>query len=151
MSKFYTNIQLAGDTILYRGYEDGNPVQFRAHFSPTLYVLSNNKEKFTTLDGRYVSPVKFQKPKEGREFIRQYDGVEGFEVHGYERFVYQYIRQEYPNEVDYDISLMKLYSMDIEVQCENGFPDVEAAAEEMLSITIKDMVSKKFYIWGAYK
>ena len=148
MSKFYTNIQLAGDTILYRGYEDGNPVQFRAHFSPTLYVLSNNKEKFTTLDGRYVSPVKFQKPKEGREFIRQYDGVEGFEVHGYERFVYQYIRQEYPNEVDYDISLMKLYSMDIEVQCENGFPDVEAAAEEMLSITIKDMVSKKFYIWA---
>jgi len=148
VSKFYTNIQLAGDTILYRGYEDGNPVQFRAHFSPTLYVLSNNKEKFTTLDGRYVSPVKFQKPKEGREFIRQYDGVEGFEVHGYERFVYQYIRQEYPNEVDYDISLMKLYSMDIEVQCENGFPDVEAAAEEMLSITIKDMVSKKFYIWA---
>ena len=148
MSKFYTNIQLAGDTILYRGYEDGNPVQFRAHFSPTLYVLSNNKEKFTTLDGRYVSPVKFQKPKEGREFIRQYDGVEGFEVHGYERFVYQYIRQEYPNEVDYDISLMKLYSMDIEVQCENGFPDVEAAAEEMLSITIKDMVTKKFYIWA---
>ena len=45
MSKFYTNIQLAGDTILYRGYEDGEPVQFRARFSPTLYVLSKNKEK----------------------------------------------------------------------------------------------------------
>jgi len=148
VSKFYTNIQLAGDTILYRGYEDGEPVQFRARFSPTLYVLSNNKEKFTTLDGRYVSPIKFDKPREGREFIRQYDGVEGFEVHGYERFVYQYIRQEYPGEVDYRIDQMKLYSMDIEVQCENGFPDVEAAAEEMLSITIKDMVSKKFYIWA---
>ena len=148
MSKFYTNIQLAGDTILYRGYEDGEPVQFRARFSPTLYVLSNNKEKFTTLDGRYVSPIKFDKPREGREFIRQYDGVEGFEVHGYERFVYQYIRQEYPGEVEYRIDQMKLYSMDIEVQCENGFPDVEAAAEEMLSITIKDMVSKKFYIWA---
>ena len=148
MSKFYTNIQLAGDTILYRGYEDGEPVQFRARFSPTLYVLSNNKEKFTTLDGRYVSPIKFDKPREGREFIRQYDGVEGFEVHGYERFVYQYIRQEYPGEVEYRIDQMKLYSMDIEVQCENGFPDVEAVSEEMLSITIKDMVSKKFYIWA---
>ena len=43
MSKFYTNIQLAGDTILYRGYEDGKPVQFRTHFSPTLYVTSNRK------------------------------------------------------------------------------------------------------------
>jgi len=37
--------------------------------------------------------------------------------------------------------------LDIEVQCENGFPDVEAAAEEMLSITIKDMVTKKYYSW----
>ena len=148
MSKFYTNIQLAGDTILYRGYENGEPVQFRARFSPTLYVLSKNKEKFTTLDGRYVSPIKFDKPREGREFIRQYDGVEGFEVHGYERFVYQYIRQEYPNDVEYRIDQMKIYSMDIEVQCENGFPDVEAVSEEMLSITIKDMVSKEFYIWA---
>ena len=148
MSKFYTNIQLAGDTILYRGYENGEPVQFRSHFSPTLYVLSKNKEKFTTLDGRYVSPVKFDKPREGREFIRQYDGVEGFEVHGYERFVYQYIRQEFPDDVDYNVNQIKMYAMDIEVQCENGFPDVEAAAEEMLSITIKDMVTKKFYIWA---
>ena len=32
MSQFYTNIQLAGATILYRGYEDGNPVQFRGQF-----------------------------------------------------------------------------------------------------------------------
>ena len=148
MSKFYTNIQLAGDTILYRGYENGEPVQFRARFSPTLYVLSKNKEKFTTLDGRYVSPIKFDKPREGREFIRQYDGVEGFEVHGYERFVYQYIRQEYPSDVEYRIDQMKIYSMDIEVQCENGFPDVEAVSEEMLSITIKDMVTKEFYIWA---
>tara|TARA_B100002051_G_scaffold42437_1_gene36804 strand:+ start:921 stop:3401 length:2481 start_codon:yes stop_codon:yes gene_type:complete len=148
VSKFYTNIQLAGDTILYRGYEDGEPVQFRARFSPTLYVLSKNKEKFQTLDGRYVSPVKFDKPREGREFIRQYDGVEGFEVHGYERFVYQYIRQEFPDDVDYNVNQIKMYAMDIEVQCENGFPDVEAAAEEMLSITIKDMVTKKFYIWA---
>ena len=148
MSKFYTNIQLAGDTILYRGYENGEPVQFRSHFSPTLYVLSKNKEKFQTLDGRYVSPVKFDKPREGREFIRQYDGVEGFEVHGYERFVYQYIRQEFPDDVDYNVNQIKMYAMDIEVQCENGFPDVEAVEEEMLSITIKDMVTKKFYIWA---
>ena len=42
---------------------------------------------------------------------------------------------------------MKIYALDIEVQCENGFPNVEEAAEEMLSITIKDMVTKKFYSW----
>jgi len=148
MSKFYTNIQLAGDTILYRGYENGQAVQFRSQFSPTLYVLAKDKQKFTTLDGRWVSPVNFSAPKEAREFIKQYDGVEGFEVHGYERFVYQYIREQFPTEVDYNINQMRIFALDIEVQCENGFPDVEAAAEEMLSITIKDMVTKKFYVWA---
>ena len=147
MSSFYTNIQLAGDTILYRGYENGESVQYRANFSPTLYVLSRKKEKFRTLDGRYVSPVKFGAAREAREFIKTYDGVEKFEVHGYERYVYQYIREEFPNEIDYNINQMKIYALDIEVQCENGFPNVEEAAEEMLSITIKDMVSKKFYSW----
>ncbi|AYR02064.1 DNA polymerase [Synechococcus phage S-E7] len=147
MSSFYTNIQLAGDTILYRGYEDGQPVQFRAHFSPTLYVLSKNTEEYKTLDGRNVSPIDFTNTRSAREFIKQYDGVEGFEIHGYDRFVYQYIRREFPGEVDYDISQMKIYAMDIEVQCENGFPNVEEAAEEMLSITIKDMVTKQYYCW----
>lgn len=148
MSSFYTNIQLAGDTILYRGYEDGKPVSYRANFSPTLYVLSRNKEEFKTLDGRYTSPIQFQTAREARDFIRQYENVEGFEVHGYERFVYQYIRQEFPGEVDYNISQMKIFAMDIEVQCENGFPNVEEAAEEMLSITIKDMVTKQYYCWA---
>ena len=148
MSQFYTNIQLAGDTILYRGYENGEPVQYRASFSPTLYVLSNKKEKFKTLDGRNVSPIEFQTAREARDFIKKYDGVERFEVHGYERFVYQYIRQQFPSEVKYDISQMRIFALDIEVQCDNGFPSVDEAAEEMLSITIKDMVTKQFYCWA---
>jgi len=148
MSQFYTNIQLAGDTILYRGYQDGTPVQFRTKFSPTLYVPSKKNERYKTLDGRSVAPMEFLTARDAREFIKKYDGVEGFEVHGYERFVYQYIRREFPGEVDYSINQMRIFALDIEVQCENGFPDVEAAAEEMLSITIKDMVSKEFFVWA---
>ena len=148
MSQFYTNIQLAGDTILYRGYQDGTPVQFRTKFSPTLYVPSKKNERYKTLDGRSVAPMEFLTARDARDFIKKYDGVEGFEVHGYERFVYQYIRREFPNDIDYNINQMKIFALDIEVQCENGFPDVEAAAEEMLSITIKDMVSKEFFVWS---
>ena len=148
MGRFYTNVQLAGNTILYRGYENGQPVQSRAHFSPTLFVPSNKKEKHRTLNGEYVKPIKFDSAKEAREFIQQYEDVEGFKVHGYERYVYQFISKEFPNEVNYDISQMKIFALDIEVQCENGFPNVEEAAEEMLSITIKDMVTKQYYCWA---
>ena len=123
MSQFYTNIQLAGDTILYRGYQDGTPVQFRTKFSPTLFVPSKKNEKYKTLDGRSVAPMEFLTARDAREFIKKYEGVEGFEVHGYERFVYQYIRREFSGDVDYDINQMKIFALDIEVQCENGFPD----------------------------
>ena len=92
MSSFYTNIQLAGNTILYRGYEDGKQIQSRTHFSPVLYVSSNKEEKFKTLDGENVKPIQFENPKQAREFIQKYENVHGFKVSGYERFVYQMLR-----------------------------------------------------------
>ena len=38
--------------------------------------------------------------------------------------------------------------MDIEVKSENGFPDVESAAEEVLLITIQDYATKQIRTWG---
>ena len=148
MGSFYTNIQLAGNTILYRGYEDGQQVQSRTHFSPTLFVTSSKEEKFKTLTGEYVKPIQFESPREAREFIAKYENVENFSVYGYERYVYQFIAKEFPGEIDYDMKQMKIFSMDIEVACENGFPDVEASSEEMLCITIKDMNTKEVFVWG---
>ena len=63
--------------ILYRGYENGQPVQSRIYFSPTLFVSSNKEEKYKTLEGDNVRPVKFESAREAREFIAQYEGVEG--------------------------------------------------------------------------
>ena len=148
MSSFYTNVQLAGNTILYRGYEDGQYVQSRTHFSPKLFVTSNKEEKYKTLTGENVKPIKFDSPREAREFIGKYEGVEGFKVYGYERYVYQFIAQEFPGEIDYDMKAMKIFALDIEVACENGFPDVAQTAEEMLCITIKDLNSKQYYVWA---
>ena len=145
---FYTNVQLIGNNILYRGYEGGERVQSRTEFSPTLFITSNNQEKYKTLTGRYVKPMKFKNAREAREFANTYDGVEGVEVHGYDRFLYQFISENFPDEVDYHMDQMQIITIDIEVACENGFPDVESAAEEMLCITIRDMNTKKYIVWG---
>jgi len=145
---FYTNVQLIGNTILYRGYEGGERVQYRTEFSPTLFITSNKEEKYKTLTGRYVKPIKFENARDAREFTAKYDGVEGVEVHGYDRFLYQFISQNFPKEVDYHMDQMQIITIDIEVACENGFPDVESASEEMLCITIRDMNTKKYIVWG---
>ena len=151
MSDFYTSVCLLGDDILIRGYEHGSPVQYREKSRPTLFLVPNAQQKtskYRTLDGRYAFPKQFDGAREAREFIKQYEGASGLEVHGYERFVYQHIAQKWKGEIDYDMSQMKIWTIDIEVACENGFPDVQASAEEMLCITMKNFNTKETITWG---
>ena len=151
MSNFYTNLVLLGDDILYRGYEHGQPVQYREKSRPVMFMVPQAQSRptdYRTLDGRRAYPKQFSGAREARDFMNQYQDAAGMEVHGYERFVYQHIGQKFPGEIDYDMSQMKIYTIDIEVACENGFPDVMASAEEMLCITIKDFNTKKTITWG---
>jgi len=151
MSDFYTSVCLLGDDILIRGYEHGDPVQYREKSRPTLFLVPNAQQKtskYRTLDGRYAFPKQFDGAREAREFIKQYEGASGLEVHGYERYVYQHIAQKWQGEIDYDMSKMKIWTIDIEVACENGFPDVQASAEEMLCITMKNFNTKETITWG---
>ena len=145
---FYTNVELLGDNILFRGYDNGQYIQSRTKFSPTLFMTSNKKEKYKTLTGKNVKAIQLDSPREAREFIAKYEDVHGVEIHGYDRFLYQFIAKEYPGDIDYDMSLMNIITIDIEVQCENGFPDVESASEDILLITIKNMNTKKVITWS---
>ena len=147
MSSIYTNVTLLGDAILCRGYENGSPISFKQIIKPTLFVPSP-KGEWKSLDGKQMAPVVQDGARRAREFIEKYKDVDGFEVHGYERFVYQWISENYPGQIRFDLSHMKIITIDIEVACENGFPDTEACQEEMLLITIKDLSSGKFITWG---
>ena len=145
---FYTNVQLVGDNLLYLGYENGQRIQRKFKFSPTLFVVTDRKTKHKTLDGRYAKPVKFDSVKEARAFAEKYKHIENFEVHGYDRYLYQFISKEFPKEVDYEIKSLKITSLDIEVACENGFPNVQECSEPLLSITVQDYISRKIKVWG---
>ena len=145
---FYTNVNLVGNNLLYIGYEDGQRIQRRFKFSPTLYVVSNQITDYRTLDGRYAKPIRFNTVGEARDFKDKYKDVENFEVHGYDRFLYQYISEEFSNEVDYDIKTLKITSLDIEVACENGFPNVRECAEQLLAITVQDYQTRKLKVFA---
>ena len=147
--KFYTNVQMVGDHFLVRGYENGQSFMTREKFYPTLFVPSKKKTKYKTLNGDYVETVQPGSVRDCREFIKKYDGVEGFKIYGNDRYIYQYISDNYPeDQIKFDISKIKLVTIDIEVASENGFPDVESAAEEMLLITIQDYNTKNIITWG---
>ena len=147
--KFYTNVQMVGDHFLVRGYEDGKHFMTREKFNPTLFVPANKKTKYQTLTGEYVEAIEPGSVRDCREFIKRYEGVENFKIYGNTGYIYQYISEMYPQEeLKFDISKIKVTTLDIEVASENGFPDVESAAEEVLLISIQDYSSKQIRTWG---
>ena len=146
---FYSNVHLSGDKIFYIGYENSERVQYQEIFSPVLFVPSNKETEYKTLEGKYVQPVNFESVRDARNFIDKYKEVEGFTVYGNDRFLYQYISSKFPDaEFDYDISKLKIYTIDIETSSENGFPSILDTTEEILCLTIKDFTSKKLIVWG---
>jgi len=147
--RFYTNVQMVGDHFLVRGYENGKHFMTREKFNPTLFVPSNKKTKYQTLTGDHVEAIQPGSVRDCREFIKKYENVENFKIYGNTGYIYQYISEMYPEEeVKFDISKIKVTTLDIEVASENGFPDVESAAEEVLLITIQDYSSKQIHTWG---
>ena len=147
--KFYTNVQLIGNQVLVREVDNGVRKEYRDEFFPTLFVKSKKKTKFKTLNGDPVEPIKPGTVRECREFYKKYEGVDGFSVYGNDRYIYQYISEKYPqDEIKFDISQIKLVTLDIEVSSEQGFPDVESCQEEILAITIQDYTTKEITTWG---
>ena len=150
--KFYTNVQLIGNQFLVRGVENGRRYEHRDEFFPTLFVKSkkNLKTKYKTLSGESVEAINPGTVRDCRDFYKKYEDVEGFEIYGNDRYIYQYISEKYPeDEIKFDISKIKLVTLDIETTSEQGFPDVQSCVEEILAITIQDYTTKQIITWGS--
>ena len=148
--KFYTSVFQLGNDILVRGFENGKHFTNREEFYPTFFVPSKKESKYKTLDGHSVDPIKPGTIRDCRDFLEKYNGVNGFNVYGNDRFVYQYIAEKYPeDEIEFDINRIKLITIDIEVAAESGFPDVFNCAEELLLITVQDYTTKQITTFGS--
>jgi len=148
--KFYTNVEQAGNRLLFRGYEGGQSVSYRVPFNPTLYIPTKNYSEWRTLEGDCVEPVKQGSINEAKEFVKKYKDVEDFDIYGNTRYLYQYIAEQHPEEeIAYDVSKIRVFNIDIETAAENGFPNIETADQEILAITIKDSYTGRFLVFGA--
>ena len=140
---------MIGNNFLVREVVNGKREIYKEEYSPTLFVKSNKKTKYKTLDGESVEPVKPGTVRDCREFFKKYDGVDGFKIFGNNRYIFQYLSDKYPqDEVKFDINQINLVTMDIEVKSEQGFPDPESCSEEMLTISLQDYATKKITTWG---
>jgi DNA polymerase elongation subunit (family B) len=120
----------------------------RDEFKPTLYVNSKQKSDWKSLYGVDLSPIVFSDMKDATDFVKQYDDVAGFEVHGMTDYQYQYINENFNGDIEYDIDKMKIVFLDIEVISDEGFPDVQSASSPVVLIAVNDKASNKTIVFG---
>ena len=146
MTSFYTNVQVYGSKILYRGVENGRKVRRKAEYFPTFFVPSKSPTEWTTIHGEYVSEVRPGDIREARDFLKKYEGVDGFKIYGNNRFEYTFIGDHFKDDVEWDLSLINVTNIDIEVGSENGFPEPMSASEPITAITFKN--KSRFVVLG---
>ena len=137
--QFYTNVSILKNDVYYRGVdENGKRVQKKIPYQPHLFIPVKEKTKFKTLDGRYVEKIRQETIYEAKDFIQKYKDVEGFDIFGNETFIYQFLGDMYPNNINWNKDKIVIWALDIEVASERGFPDPADASEEVQCITVAD-------------
>ena len=146
---FYTYAWQYGNSILVRGVRNGKRFTERHPFTPTLYVKSAEPTQFKSIDGQSLKPIEFGDNSDCKEFLENYSKVENYPIYGQTDLTYQYLSSMYPNEISFDMSQMKILSIDIETTAQHGFPDVENPIEEVLLISVIDNATKEIHTWGS--
>ena len=149
--KFYTSINRYGNQLLYRGYDNGQPVSKKIKYEPTLYVKSQKPETgYKSLDGVSIEPRLLDDMRSAKNFLSTYQDVESFNIYGSTNYVNAYIaeQEEWKDDIEFDRDKIKVTSIDIEVQSDDGFPEPDQATQPIISIACKNNIDNIYFVWG---
>ena len=135
---FYTNVFARGDKVFVRGYKNGHRFSDIINYKPYMFIPARREShtEFKTLDSKPVEKLNFDSMRDARDFVKRYEDVSNMEVYGLTNFPYLYIYDTYHGELDYDVSMINIISIDIETDSSDGFPNIEEADKEITAITI---------------
>jgi DNA polymerase elongation subunit (family B) len=150
MTQFYTSVCKWGKQILYRGYNsNGERIQEKITYKPTLYLESKNKvSTWKSLYGAPLEPMKFASMKEADGFIDTYKGVDGYEIHGNNKYVSAFIQSRHPSKIDFVSENVETHYIDIETDYNDGFPHAHIADQQVLTIAVKSSRENFYRVWG---
>lgn len=115
MADFYTSVYQTRDNLLVCGYLDGKRYRDRVPYKPYLFIPSKTKEsEFKSLDDIPLQKIDFPSMSDAKDFVRSYKDVSNFDIYGLDKFQYAYLNDKFPGEIDYDVSLIKVWNIDIE-------------------------------------
>ena len=150
--KYYTNVQSWGSMLYIRYVENGKREQEKVtDFHPRIWIPAstpNTKSDFKNLDDYPVIEFDAGNVRETREFISRNKDIDNFSVYGNIQPQYQWISQNNTDNIKWKSEDIVVAYLDIECTCENGFPSISNAIEEINAITIKFSNLEKKIVMG---
>lgn len=136
--QFYTFVTAEKDTLYVRGYIDGKPIKDEIDYEPYLFTSATEEEcgGYRTIEGKPVKRVDFKDIGEARWFQKESEEV-GRKIYGFNKWPYVFINDTFPDEVQYDSSVISVVGIDIETNSDEGFGNVDTAEKEIWTITIR--------------
>ena len=147
---FYTSVNRYGNSILYRGFEDGEKVSRKVFFQPTLFETASNKTGWISPDGVALQPRLMDSMKHADQLYERFSDVVNKDIYGADNYVTQFITEQFPDDISFDREQVNVTTIDIEVASDDGFPFVEQAAHPVITITCKNNIDNNYYVWGLY-
>ena len=134
---FYTSVDIHRGKILVRGYKNGVQKNHEYRYAPYVFVPAEAGE-YKTLDGRRVTKYQFDSLGEAYEWIKEKKEISNFPYYGMtNKWIYNFIYDNFKGEIDYDPNLVRVVTLDIEVAADEGFPDINAADKEVTAIALQ--------------
>ena len=146
--EFYTNVTRYGNTLLYRGIQNGRRSTKRIKYKPRLYVTTNRPTEWKSLTGNPLGEIEFESMRDAKEWINEKRHVAGIDIHGQIRYVSAFINDMFPGKIQFDRNQINVTTIDIEVQSDDGFPEPDAAAYPITAICLKNNIDNTYYVWG---
>jgi len=135
--RFYTSAFARGDNVYVRFVEDGKRFQRKVKYAPYLFLPTDEPDaEYHTIYGKPVRKKDFDGMWEAKQFLKEFEDVEGFEVYGMDDFVYCFLNDAFQGEVVYDRNQLNIGTIDIEVESDDGFPDIRKAEKAVTAITL---------------
>lgn len=150
--KIYISAEQVGNKILHRFIdEDGGRHAEVIDFAPTLYEECKEETGFTSIHGTPMRPIKKSTIKEMRDHLKDLPEHVEQSIHGMRSYVSQFLLEQYPDDIQFKMTDLRLWNIDIETITEKGMPDTDDPQSDVTAITVCDMNDEHTITWTTVK
>jgi len=164
---YYTNVEQRGKFIYLRYVLDGEKKSLKIPCKPTLYIPAGEGQEpiMWGLKKEPLTPVKFETPKEAKDFIETYKTVDNFNVYGIDNFASAFVCKNFGHKFEHKSDILKIANYDIEIfsgyRDEQGNPVsipfekmpiiIDKAELPITAITLHNSADDIYHVWGLHE